>query len=677
MPLLDDGKEWDLFHGDCIPHLLRDMPEECVDFSIYSPPFPSVFSYTDSNADVGNVDAMDGEASVHLSFMFNGLYRVLKPGRVAIVHVAQIPRMKRSGGVGLCDFRGITLRLAERAGFIYEYDWSVRKNPQALRNGTGVLTPTGFVPIETLSVGDRVIGSNGMATQVRGVWPHKQKRMYRVTFSDGAEIDCDANHIWTVNKNYCRYDSGWVNRTAAELFDIGAKFPSGESRWCVPTVPHVEFAKNELPLDPYIVGVLLGDGMLSGRGVVGICSESEIVESLTLPETHYYEKLKNSDKGGGVASFHIRSTEWQRNDVLNACREIGIAGKRSWEKTIPDAYKIASRDDRIALLQGMMDTDGTIKKNGSCYYATTSYPMAESFQFVVESLGGMCRISCEEFPQYQYKGENRTGRPRYVCCVRLTASSGICPFRMKRKADKWKPLTRETHRRIVSIERMDIDDCTCITVEADDGLFVTERCIVTHNSQAIRTRSRELQFAGLESDRAAQRGTLQDYLIKIRKPGNNAVPIRDWDTVTNEYGDDVDVDKYSTQVSRNDWIKWAEGCWDDIQETDTLNTAAAKSDDDTRHICPLQIEVIRRCILLFSNPGEIVFSPFAGIGSEGYVALGGKSPKTGKYLHDPRRFYGCELKDEYYEQAKKNLAAACANRASAKARSLFDDDEGE
>jgi DNA modification methylase len=149
-----------------------------------------------------------------------------------------------------------------------------------------------------------------------------------------------------------------------------------------------------------------------------------------------------------------------------------------------------------------------------------------------------------------------------------------------------------------------------------------------------------LQFAGLENDRAAQRGTLQDYLIKFRKPGVNKVKI-----------------DAKGQVSRNDWIDWAEGCWHDIVETDTLNTKAAKSGDDTRHICPLQLEVIRRCVLLYSDPGETVFSPFTGIGSEGYVAIGGKSAKTHKFIQDSRRFYGCELKPEYHAQALKNLAS--------------------
>ena len=308
MPLFDDS-EYAVHHGDCIPHMLEDMPEESVDFAVFSPPFPSLYAYSDAEGDIGNVDSMGGEAAVHLSFMFNGLARVLKPGRAAVVHVCQIPRMKRSGGVGLCDFRGTNIRLGERAGLVYEYDWCVRKNPQ---------------------------------------------------------------------------------------------------------------------------------------------------------------------------------------------------------------------------------------------------------------------------------------------------------------------------------------------------------------SQAIRTRSRELQFSGLENDRAAQRGTLCDYLIKFRKPGENAVKIDS-----------------KNQVSRNDWIAWAEGCWDDIHETDTLNTAAAKSEEDTKHICPLQLEVIRRCVLLYSNPGEIVFSPFTGIGSEGFMALGGKSPKTKKQIADPRRFYGCELKPEYYKQACKNLELAVRQSTTIMQGSLFGGDDNE
>lgn len=178
------------------------------------------------------------------------------------------------------------------------------------------------------------------------------------------------------------------------------------------------------------------------------------------------------------------------------------------------------------------------------------------------------------------------------------------------------------------------------------GLIYEYDWLVRKNpqSQALRTRSRELQFAGLESDRAKSRGSLPDYLIKFRVPGDNAIPITSED-----------------QVSRNNWIDWAESAWTDIRETDTLNVSEGRSEEDTKHICPLQLSVIDRLIRLYSNPDEIVFSPFTGIGSEGFVSL-----KLG------RRFYGCELKNEYHAAAIKNCERALAV-AKIEERSLFAD----
>ena len=276
--LLHDDEQYRIALEDCIPHM-ASMEAESVDMSVFSPPFPSLFAYTSLENDIGNSDDLKGEMKLHLSFFYRQLARVLKPGRVVVVHVMQIPRMKRAGGVGLFDFRGFNIRLGERCGLIYEYDWIVRKNPQA---------------------------------------------------------------------------------------------------------------------------------------------------------------------------------------------------------------------------------------------------------------------------------------------------------------------------------------------------------------QAIRTKSRELQFSGLESDRAKSRGTLGDYLIKFRAPGENAKR--------------VDAEH---QVSRNQWIDWAECCWTGIKETNTLNVKEGRGKDDTKHICPLQLDVIERCVRLYTDPGEVVFSPFAGIGSEGYVSL-----KLG------RRFYGCEIKPEYHAAALVNCERA-------------------
>jgi DNA modification methylase len=147
-------------------------------------------------------------------------------------------------------------------------------------------------------------------------------------------------------------------------------------------------------------------------------------------------------------------------------------------------------------------------------------------------------------------------------------------------------------------------------------------------AQAIRTKAQALMFQTLNRDSSSSRPALADYLLQFRVPGENAVPIKpDCDNET--------------------WIEWARPVWYSIRETDTLNTAAAREAADERHICPLQLPLIERCIRLWSNRGETVLSPFAGIGSEGYVAL----------QHD-RRFVGIELKPSYWKTAVGNLEAA-------------------
>ena len=118
--LLENGQQWGIHEGDCIPWMLEVAPQNSVDFSVFSPPFPSVFAYTSEACDIGNSEDLKHEAKLHLGYFYRGLARVLKPGRVAVVHVMQIPRLKRSGEVGLHDFRGLNIRLGERAGLVYE-----------------------------------------------------------------------------------------------------------------------------------------------------------------------------------------------------------------------------------------------------------------------------------------------------------------------------------------------------------------------------------------------------------------------------------------------------------------------------------------------------------------------------------------------------------------------------
>ena len=132
-----------------------------------------------------------------------------------------------------------------------------------------------------------------------------------------------------------------------------------------------------------------------------------------------------------------------------------------------------------------------------------------------------------------------------------------------------------------------------------------------------------------QTSRRDGRPAFADYILVFRKPGDNAEPIQ------------------SDEVSNEDWIEWARPIWYGIRESATLNAAEARDDRDERHIAALQIETVRRCILLWSNAGDLILDPFAGIGTTGYVAV-----------QNGRRFVGCELKRSYFEAAVRNIGRA-------------------
>jgi len=165
--------------------------------------------------------------------------------------------------------------------------------------------------------------------------------------------------------------------------------------------------------------------------------------------------------------------------------------------------------------------------------------------------------------------------------------------------------------------------------QADGWVFHGEVTIDKDpQAQAIRTKSHALMFQTLDRDSAGNRPAMADYLLLFRKPGDNPTPIK-------------------PDVSRDDWILWARPVWYDIKETNTLNTKVARDDRDERHIAALQLDLIERCVRLWSNRGETVLSPFGGIGSEGYVSV-----------LQGRRFVGCELKTSYWQTAVNNLRRA-------------------
>lgn len=183
----------------------------------------------------------------------------------------------------------------------------------------------------------------------------------------------------------------------------------------------------------------------------------------------------------------------------------------------------------------------------------------------------------------------------------------------------------------------------------DEGfIYYGEVCIDKDPQvKAIRTKDQGLLFKSLATDAARMHMALADYMLQFRKPGENPEPIRAG--ISKKYGNE------EGWITAEEWIEWAAPVWyragegypGGIRETDVLNAAVARDNADERHIAPLQLGVIERAVKLWSNPGDLVLSPFAGIGSEGVVSI-----KHG------RRFTGVELKQSYFDTACRNLAAA-------------------
>lgn len=184
-----------------------------------------------------------------------------------------------------------------------------------------------------------------------------------------------------------------------------------------------------------------------------------------------------------------------------------------------------------------------------------------------------------------------------------------------------------------------------ITAYQEAGFVFWQRITINKNPQiqAIRLKAQDLLFATLKKDATSLAGGMADYLLIFKKPGQNEVPVLPMD---------------NGEMTENDWIEWAHPVWNDIKETNVLNVKMARNADDTKHVAPLQLDVIERCLKLWSNPNELMLTCFAGIGSEMYEAVRWN-----------RRAIGCELKPEYYRSAIHNLHNAERVKSQ---RTLFD-----
>ncbi len=345
-----------------------------------------------------------------------------------------------------------------------------------------VLTPAGFVTMGEIKRGDLVIGADGHAARVVGVYPQGRKQVYRVTMTDGSSTECCAEHLWvTQTRNERRTGvAGSVKDTTTIRETL--KIERGTRiNHHLPTVAPVSLgARGRTLLHPWLVGILLSDGDLSGATV-----------SLCNPEPHIRERfaalLPAGDEFGcddGVSvNVRKRHRGRDRSETSLALAHYGLGGSDSFTKFIPDAYLYATVDERIALLRGILDADGFVTTSGhSVEYSTVSERLKEGVTFLARSLGGI--VSCaNRTTTYSYNGEKRTGASHWRLVLRFPG--GLVPVSSSKHLRSWRGESQALGRGIESIELSREVECQCIMLDSADHLYVTDDFIVTHNTALI------------------------------------------------------------------------------------------------------------------------------------------------------------------------------------------------
>jgi len=356
---------------------------------------------------------------------------------------------------------------------------------------TPVLTPDGFRPIGTLTVGDLVIGSDGKPTPVIGVYPQGEKDIYRVTAQDGASTLCSGDHLWAVATRDDRR-RGKPLRVLTTHEMIGNLRAHHYHRYELPlhSAP-VRFPYREVPMDPYALGLLLGDGCLTGTTTPSFATgDPELAYELKrlLPGTEV-RPLQGPDyllnkvtSPGDVVTLE--------NPVTGVARQLGLHGTRSTTKFVPDLYVYNSHKVRLAVLQGLLDTDGgpVTQRGRTCrvQYSTASPRLRDDVIFLVRSLGGIAyhrtRPAEGRAPGFA-NGRPVPHRPdAHIIDIRLP--EGIEPFRLSRKRDTYNAAGDggRPMRFVESIEPAGTAEAVCIAVAAADSLYTTEDFLLTHNT---------------------------------------------------------------------------------------------------------------------------------------------------------------------------------------------------
>lgn len=355
---------------------------------------------------------------------------------------------------------------------------------KALSLDTKIYTPTGFKLMKDIKVGDYVFGKNGKPTQVLAVYDHKNVEMYRITFSDGVIIDCCKDHLWEIHDQHGTkvVDTAWFLRK--DQFGKIRKdnlFSGGAYKYWISRCDPVMFESQPIPIAPYVVGVLLGDGGISGNTVSFTSTDPEIVDYINsqLPSGYILHSTPSmEDFTYNIISTNNTCSKRTPNIVKQQLKSLGLMGTNSHTKFIPNVYKYNTIEVRKALLCGLLDTDGYASSSNLVQYTTVSKQLCEDVRFLVESLGGIVHFTVKDCG---YMGKI-TG-VSYTLTIKFDAPQEY--FMLTRKKELLTSRVFRPRRSIVKIDQIGFSDARCIAVDSPDHLYLADHFVVTHNTKQI------------------------------------------------------------------------------------------------------------------------------------------------------------------------------------------------
>jgi superfamily II DNA or RNA helicase len=317
-----------------------------------------------------------------------------------------------------------------------------------------IYTPDGPKLMGEINVGDEICTPDGEVSKVIGIYPQGPKEIYEITFSNGDKVQASKDHLWKLDGDK------WQDKIKDTNYIIN-KLKNKRSRLRIKFPKFVYFNKQKVRIHPYLMGVLIGDGCLDNS--VGLSNVLEKIKKI-IKKGYTLEHSKGCDY-----KIQKENRGSRYNFYFDMLKYYNLAGKLSYDKFIPKDYKYNSKIVRIKLLQGLLDTDGYVTKNGAIEYSTSSEILAHDIKELAESLGGYCHIR-NKIPSYD--GEKKDGRISYIVTIFF-----------KENFDRLSDDKRNINSRIIeSVKFVGIKHCQCILISDPKHMYLTNHMIPTHNT---------------------------------------------------------------------------------------------------------------------------------------------------------------------------------------------------